>query len=328
MLPPVQLTDNAPATWDDTQIQAWLAGKLNANDTTLPTPDANTLYAFFFPAGTTITLGGGGGGGDGGTDGGGGGHVSQSCQSFGGYHDNVQLDANHQGLPVAYSVVPRCQSFGNLTGLDAITGPASHEFMEATSDPYPTTNPRYAQIDDAHFYWQQLSGGGEIGDMCVPDPTAFTKFPELSSYVVQRGWSNASIKAGHDPCQPTIQGSGPYFNAVPIMTDNVTITFGGQMVIAKGVLLAQGQSKTIELDLYSDGPTSGDWSVSAMDGAQLRGQTAQLGFSFDKQSGKNGDKLHMTITVMTASTRKRETFAVLSKLGQTENMWLGVVGNP
>jgi hypothetical protein len=336
--PPIELThaDDPPATYDDSQIQAWLAAKLNANDPTFGTPDANTIYALFFPQGVTITLGGGGGGGpdggvDGGTDGGtpdgggGGGRVSKSCVSFGGYHDNIQLDGAHQNLAVAYAVVPRCANFGNLTGLDAITGPASHEFMEAVSDPYPSTNPAYAQIDTAHFYWSSVIGGGEIGDMCVPDPTAFTKFPELATYEVQRGWSNMAIKAGHNPCVPA--PSTPYFNSVPIMTDTVTVSFGGQTVMTKGVSIPQGQSKTIEVDLFSDAPTSGPWGLSAMDGAQLRGQTAQLGFAWDKIQGKNGDKRQLTITVMTASTRKRETFLVLSKLAGQEFYWAGVVGN-
>jgi hypothetical protein len=323
---PIMLTaaDNPPATYDDSQIQAWLAGKLNANDPAFGTPDANTLYALFFPQGVTITLGGGGGGPDAGADAGGFG-VAKSCQSFGGYHDNIQLDANHQSLTVAYAVMPRCANFGQLTGLDAITGPASHEFMEATSDPYPSSNPAYAQLDTPHFYWSSIAGGGEIGDMCVPDPTAFTKFPELMSYEVQRGWSNKSIKAGHNPCVPA--PTTPYFNSVPIQPDTVMISTRGTVITTKGVRIMAGQSKTIEVDLFSDAPTSGPWLLSALDGAQLRGQTPQLKFAFDKASGQNGDKRQLTITVMTASTRMRETFAIISKLGPDSFYWLGVVSN-
>ena len=31
-----------------------------------------------------------------------------SCKSFGGYHDNITLDANHGTINVAYAVIPRC----------------------------------------------------------------------------------------------------------------------------------------------------------------------------------------------------------------------------
>jgi len=98
---------------------------LQTGDARFPAPDANTLYAFYFPAGVTITTGAnvstGDGGVDGGDDGGDdggtidagfGGGVSSSCLDFGGYHDNIQLDAAHNNLNVAYAVIPRCRASG------------------------------------------------------------------------------------------------------------------------------------------------------------------------------------------------------------------------
>ena len=78
-------------TIDDSVIQTWLAGVLNGDDPAWPAADENTVYALFFPLGATITSGG-----------------EKSCEAFGGYHDNITLDANHGTLNVAYAVVPRC----------------------------------------------------------------------------------------------------------------------------------------------------------------------------------------------------------------------------
>lgn len=307
---PVQLlaADNPPSTIDDNAIQTWLAGKLNANDPAFPTPDENTIYALFYPASTTITL-----------------QNSQSCQSFGGYHNDLTLDGAHSNMSVAYAVLPDCGQFGNQSGLDALTGTTSHEFMEAATDPFPSNDPAYSQVDDAHLYWETFLGGGEDGDMCAQFQSSFTKFAELP-YTVQRGWSNKAVKAGHDPCVPSLPGD-VYFNSYPVLNDNVPYSFGGpQSVNVKGVKIPANQSGTVELDLYSDGPT-GPWTVSATDLAAARGQSPQLKFAFDKTQGQNGDKIMMTITVVAASTRNRETFIVSSKLNGKSHIWLGVVGN-
>ncbi len=343
---PIQLTsaDNPASTIDDSAIQTWLAGKLDADDPAFPKPDANTVYAIFYPAGITITLGGGGGGGgggdagadDGGADDGGpegGASVDAgpsfppqaSCTSFGGYHSNIQLDASHANLNVAYAVVPRCATFGPLSGLDAVTGAASHEFIEAATDPYPQTLPAYAQVDDAHIYWMSVLGGGEVGDMCAQFDGSFTKFAELPDYTVQRTWSNKAVTAGEDPCVPALPGS-VYFNAAPVL-DSIPITIFGQTVNVDGDTIAVGQSKSVELDLFSSGPTSGPWTLSALDGAGLRGQTPQLTFAFDNTTGQNGDKVHMTVTVVSAGRRNRESFIVFSQLGTQKNVWIGEVGN-
>ncbi len=328
-LPTIELTaaDNPPSTLDDSAIEPWLASKLNANDPAWGTPDTNTIYALFYPAGVTITLGGGGTP-DAGADAGFGG-AATSCVDFGGYHQNIQLDMNHQFMNVAYAVIPRCATFGKLTGLDVLTGAGSHEFAEAVTDPFPTStsvNPAYGQVDDAHLYWEFFLGGGEIGDMCAQNSSSFTKFPELPSYTVQRSWSNMAAMAGLDPCVPPV-ASEVYFNSLPVLNDTLMLNIGGQTVTAKGVHIPAGQSATVELDLFSLAPTSGPWTLSALDGAAIRGQTPQLQFAFDKPSGQNGDKINMTITVVTASRRNRETFAVISDLNGRKEFWLGIVGN-
>jgi hypothetical protein len=306
---PVMLTETATGTIDDNDIQNWLAGKLNGDDPAFPPADDNTVYLLTYPAGATITAQGAAG-----------------CQEFGGYHSNITLDAAHGSQNVAYAVIPRCASFGDLQGIDGVTGTTSHELVEAATDPYPMLTPAYAMMDDQHIYWLRLLlGGGETGDMCAQFDGVFTKFTELN-YVVQRSWSNKAALAGHDPCQPTLPNS-VYFNAAPDLKENVTASIQGQQVIVKGAKIALGETKTIDLDLFSDGDTGGPFDVEVKDMAAVFGQTPRLGLTLDRTSGQNGEKLHLTITVMSEGKNKTESFIVVSSLNGQRNFWVGIVGS-
>jgi hypothetical protein len=337
---PIQLTaaDNPPAVYYDAQIRTWLTEKLSGDDagaTGFPTPDENTLFAFFFPSGVTITeqplpsV-------DAGTEDAGVDPSEASCTAFGGYHNTFRL-AN--GVSVSYAVVPRCSSFDGFTGVDAVTAAASHELLEGVTDPYITA---FSSTDVAHRYWATLvGGGGEIGDMCAQTLSSFTHFPELPAYLVQRCWSNKTALTGGDPCVPIPTGD-VYFNSIPVMPDVLEVVSGrgdggpgpdgGPTAFAtKGVKIAVGASKTIELDLFSNVPTSGDWTVTAYDLDTLAQQTPQLlQFSFDKSHGHNGDKLQMTIKVLAAGPHNTEPFIISSMIGNTEtspqNIWAGIVG--
>lgn len=310
-LPAVVSPDAPTGTIDDTDIQDWLASKLNADDPAFPPPDGDTLYAIYYPKGLKITLSGGG-------------PVSHSCTEFGGYHSNITLDGAHGNMDVAYAVMPHCNGFGGQTEMETMTSTASHEYLEAATDPYPQTNPAYAQVDNAHIYWLFALGGGETADMCAQQDASFYQFDELA-YMVQRSWSNKAAKAGNDPCVPAIPGS-VYFNSAPVLPDNVTLNLG-QPVTMKGAKIAEGESKTIEVDLFSEAKTSGPWTVKALDGASLQGGSPELAFSFDKNSGVNGEKLNLTITVLKASQFKAEVFFLLSEMNGTRNIWIGLVGN-
>jgi hypothetical protein len=306
-LPVVNLTETISGVITDGDVQSWLSAKLNGDDPAFAKGDSDTLYAIFYPAGLTISEGG-----------------AQSCQSFGGYHSNITLDAAHGNQHIAYAVIPRCDSFGDLMGLDGVTGAASHEFLEAATDPYPMVQPAYAAVDDKHIYWMRLLGGGETGDMCAQFPGVFTKFAELP-YVVQRSWSNKAALAGHDPCVPALPGT-TYFNAAPVMNDTVTYNFQGQNVPVTGVKIGVGETKTIDVNLFSDGPMDA-WNVKADDIAKLFGQQAHLDVSLDNDQGQNGQTLHLTIKVLTAGKHNQELFAVVSTSGKQQNFWVGVVGN-
>jgi hypothetical protein len=110
------------------------------------------------------------------------------------------------------------------------------------------------------------------------------------------------------------------------MNDVITLTDSGQTVSAKGIKIQTGQSRTVELELFSDAPTSGPWKVGAIDYAAMRGHAPHLQFSFDKTTGQNGDKIHMTITVSAVESFGGEPFVVESVLGGRTNLWVGLVG--
>ncbi len=304
--PAIELDEVLTPIIDDTQIQSWLAAKLNADDVLFPTPNANTLIVVYYPAGVSITLPDGQGG------------VTKSCQQggFGGYHSNLTLDAAHGNMPVAYAVIPRCG------GIGPVTTAASHELIEAATDPLPLSNtPAYSQVDASHIYWEFALGGGEVGDMCAQNPNAQVTYPEIG-FLTQRSWSNASAKASHDPCVP-VQAGVPYFNAVPVLPDQLNL--GGLSM--KGVKIPVGGTKTVDIKLFSDAPTGGDFTVEAIDASNFQGGGQTLDLSFDQDHGQNGQTLHLSINVLSATQYKAEIFMLISSMNGQKNTWVGIVGN-
>lgn len=305
-LPPV-VVNEVPISLDDADVQAWLAAKLNANDPAFPTPSLNTLYALYYPAGVTITTNNLGGG--------------TSCQDFGAYHNSIQLDAAHGNIRVPYAVMPRCGSFGGFGGVDGLAIPSSHEFIEAATDPLPLDVPAYGQTDDDHLIWSFILGG-EVTDLCAQSLSSYTSFPGDIEYVVARSWSNQAALDGHNPCAPTPNGE-TYFNAAPVLEDSIDLGGG---YVTKGVVIGNGESRTIDIKLFSDGPTP-PFNVYAEDITYLLGGGGALDFSFDQEAGQNGQTLHLTITVLDSGQYGLEMFQLHAYDGQQDNVWIGLVGN-
>jgi hypothetical protein len=338
---PYVSSESPTGTIADSDIQNWILHRL-ATDPTFPQPTANTIYAMHYPATVTISL-----------------SNSTSCNDFGGYHSDFQLpgtstvtidlsdagtadggeddagelgdggvvtfvsNPNNQSY-AAYAVIPRCPSFGALTGIDAVTGAESHELAEAATDPYPNDEPAYSNVDDKHFFWERALGGGEVGDMCAQFPNAFAKFEGLA-YTVQRIWSNKNATEGHDPCQPELPGE-VYFNSMPELKDSATVGGGGMSITVESVNVPVGSSKTINLDLFSEGDTGGPWMVQVEDYSQLAGGTALVDYALDPLSGQNGNQLQLTVTPKTASQSHRSAlFIVKSIKGNDANLWIGAV---
>jgi hypothetical protein len=306
----VILAEKPAAELADADVQAWLKEKILAGQ--VPAADENTIYLIYYPSSTVVTMGGGALCG------------MTGANDFQGYHDDFAISP---GKFVTYGIAGRCPSpVPNLPEIDELSAEASHEIIEAATDPLPTDNPAYISVDPDHLAWELLSGP-EVADMCAANPDAFYMPPGITTFV-QHVWSNAAAAAGHDPCQPN--GTTPYFNSAPVMTDTVQIpnsVFGP--LETKGVKIPIGSSATIEVDLYSDGPTSGPWAVSALDLSSIFFGAASpaLSFSFDKPTGQNGDILHLTIKSLAAGPLGAAPFWIESDLGQTSKFWVGVVGN-
>jgi hypothetical protein len=117
----------------------------------------------------------------------------------------------------AYAPIPDCSaanSFG-WTPIEFIEENASHELIEAITDPYPTA-PAF-ELDDPANPWSTLYG--EIGDLCVSTIT------QSGEFHATRAWSNSAASAGRDPCQPAPEDV--YFNVgAPA---SVTVAAGGSV---------------------------------------------------------------------------------------------------
>ncbi|HEY3819303.1 MAG TPA: hypothetical protein VGL81_19170 [Polyangiaceae bacterium] len=315
-------TETAPTSIASTDIQTWVAAQIQQG--TFGTPDPEAIYTIVYPQGTTITQPN---------------PVSsllaspQSCVDFGGYHDNTTPADGGVAGNFAYAVIPTC-----TTSVDDLTAVISHEWVEASTDPFLTSggtftlsggpNAAFYSADKSHLVWDLL-GGGEAGDMCEPESPAVYITPSDIGYQVQRTWSNLQAQGSHDPCAPDIAGA--FFDSAPVLTE--TVTFSSSItgtITSQGITIPVGQSKTIEVDLFSDGDTGGPWTVSADDvlfkyyGSY--GIPQSLSFAWDRTQGVNGEKLHLTVTVTQASIiAGAHAFMITSTNGTRQAVWPGLV---
>jgi hypothetical protein len=314
----------APTNIASTDIQTWVATEIQSG--AFGVPDPQGIYTIVYPSSTTITqpnpvsslL-----------------PASQSCVAFGGYHDNAVVTPSDGGAPqnYAYAVIPTCS--GNVQDLTAVI---SHEWIEASTDPFLTTMglfsinggpmSAYFTVDTNHAIWELL-GGGEAGDLCEPEGNDIYITPPDVGYEVQRTWSNLSAMGSHDPCVPSLAGQS-FFDSAPVLTDMVTFTSSlTGSVTTQGITIPVGSSKTLEVDLFSDGPTSGPWSVQAADVLSTYynyGIPSSMSFQWDRTSGVNGEKLHLTITVTSASIiGNGHAFMITSSLDGRVAVWPGMV---
>ena len=287
--PSIVSNDAPPPKITSAEIEAWLVAQ--------PFVSPDRVYAVFYPPGTTVADEAG----------------ELGCVKFGGFHGEAQ--------GIVYIAMPRCEALGDLRGLDALTAPLSHELVEAATDPFFRTNPAYAAVDADHMVWN-LMPLGEVGDLCSYEPRSYDRL--VGPFMVQRTWSNASARAGHDPCVPA--PATPYFRAVPVLTDAVTLAYDAREIRTLGVNVPVGESQTIDVRLASDAPTS-DWNVTAIDAAVLANAPAQLSFSWDAQRGNDGDTLHLTITRLANGPYRGSEIVVSAQQGTTTNLWYGFVGN-
>jgi hypothetical protein len=221
-------------------------------------------------------------------------------------------------VPVAFAIVGRC-SFDSASVQDRVTAATSHELVESVTDPLFVTSPAYSGVDDAHAFWMELTGGGEIADLCAFDAASLVR-PADVGYAVQRTWSNAAAAAGHDPCVPSHNGA--YFNVAADAPDTFYDPYAS--VAVNGVAIARGQTRTIDLHLYSDAPTDA-WHVKAVDPNAAAGGAELVRLTLDADTGKNGDVLHLTIAPQFQGYDTTALYEVDSTLNGVTQRWYGEI---
>jgi hypothetical protein len=256
----VQRPGPAPATIDDTDIVKLLYSGLA--DGTLPKPAgglADVLYMIYFPASTTITAG-----------------SEQSCDAFGGYHNS----ARQGGVELSYAVIAACTGFvDGLSALEDREVVASHELIEAATDPVPNNHPSF-QLDDPTTPWSGF--GSEVGDLCQRGDT--TEIAHESGFIAQRSWSTSAASAEQDPCVPGANAN--YFNLVMQPAGVVRIAPGGHRAVtlrawasgaARGTSwqLDTGEAMMSAQTLTLSAPTIKDGATVSLDVALPA--TAQIG---------------------------------------------------
>jgi len=187
-------------------------------------------------------------------------------------------------------VLPTCNwGYGEL---NTVTMAASHELIEAATDPYPPTT----VINGAGYILINYSSPwtfipGEVGDLCVG-----TNYVESSGYMVQRIWSNTAAAAvpHGSPCVP--QASYAYFNVWNDVNDTQSVS-PGQMI-------------TYHLTAWSDRPLGESWSLSVVPyqgnfTPPFKLQTSRGGLSTQSNqpvSVQDGDTATLTFTIPAHAT--------------------------
>jgi hypothetical protein len=300
---PVHLTGAAPTSTTDAAVVKKLQTNLSGANPVWGAPDPMAIYAFVFPEGSNVDSG--------------------CCTDFGGYHDETTVG----NTKVAYAILCTCPGFDGpgFTTLESLTTALSHEIIEAATDPFPQTDPAFTMTDDANISWSLITQG-EVGDMCEFDADQYLK-PADMNYIVQRSWSNAAAAAGKDPCVLESTPPDVYFNSVPVVSDTLNATWYFGPVVTKGVKIPLGQTRTIDVQLFSDAPMPGPWTVAVYDYNEIYGGTPNLQMSFNTTTGSNGDVLKLTIKALKKDANFGVSpFYIESTLGNASNLWMGVVG--
>jgi hypothetical protein len=242
-------TDSAVAG-DPSTLQQWLAMAISTGQLPAPGPGSisNTVYVLYFPPTTTVTLDG-----------------SQSCQEggFDAYHAWMKVGSQQ----VPYAVIVECApvapydpSVPVTTLLQNTTLSASHEILETSTDPIPPTGFALDPTNTENWGWIDVTGGGELADMCVDFFGLNQDQTSDGVFTAQRMWSISRAAANEDPCVPVPAGE-MYFNAAPQQSFFV---------------LDVGESATFAVDAFSY-QAMDDWTLIAEDDSDP--MTTYLSFS-------------------------------------------------
>jgi hypothetical protein len=304
----VAITQSLAANYTDSamggasSLQPFIAGLVTSN--AIPAPDANTVYVFYVPSSTTITLDG-----------------SKSCSAFDGYHNVAVVGGKH----LYYAVVSECAPSEHVSALQYTTSTAAHEIIEAASDPDDPPGWYLDMGDPAAWGWNDVEGG-EVADLCTDPFLLGQDLVAVGSFMAQRVWSPKNAAANKNPCVPIPSGE-VYFNAAP----------------TKSILaLDVGQSATVEVDAFSDAPMDA-WTLSAQDWTDPNTTYVKFAIAGGTQGSagpqiqvNNGTKVQVTVTLVAdpgASANGEADAVMVSTVGDPSsptraNWWPLVVMTP
>lgn len=146
----------------------------------------------------------------------------------------------------------------------------------------------------------------------VPEGTDITSAGASDSYVVQKMWSNAAAKAGHDPCVRSLEL--PYFNTTPLDVEPITVTTSlhKDPATTKGFRIPVGTTKTIRFGFYSDANLA-PWAFSVVEGDGFKTvATPRLTITTTTTSGKNGDVAEVFVTANSVGSKTGNLITAIS----------------
>jgi hypothetical protein len=310
---PVQSVDPLPSDLATVDVGTWLSAHLDGSDPAWGPTDratlASSIFVLYPPVGTTVfapeqdpsdptavTL------------------CGPRPWDLPGWHWQT-TPAPGPAPAIAFAIVGACTS-GGVSVADGMTSTTTHELAEATTDPLFVTSSAYSSLDEAHAFWAELSGGGEVGDLCEHELVT----PPDVGYAVQRIWSNTAASSGHDPCVPAVAPA--YFNVAADAPDTLFDPYANATV--NGVAIPPRHSRTIDVHLLSDGPTDA-WQVTAVDPNYAQGGAELLKMTFDHDTGANGDVLHLTLQPLFDDSGVTALYEIDSKLHGVTQRWYGEI---
>jgi hypothetical protein len=195
--------------------------------------------------------------------------------------------------PMPYAVVPRCGEEAELTAT------ASHEILEATTNPDPSRR---------GFAFE--SGGAGAGFTAAGvepvDPCGLVTLDRhrtvADGFTVQRPWSDRAAAGGHNPCGPT---DIPYLALVPERA---------------ALQLDVGQTANIALTAAADRPVA-PWPVRAVDVTGLRSSTPCADVALDRTAVAAGETATLTITARAQPPSGRCVVGTLSGSAPDDTLW-------
>lgn len=273
---PGELAANTPASLNENQLIAnVLKPNLTGANPAWGQPDANTLYEISIPQALAYDDGTG----------------SKCCQDYYGYHYDTKI--NNVDIPFAIN----CACADSLTALQNLTETANHETVEAASDPLGTG---FAQADDDHAAWTYTTDG-EVADLCEYADTASMLMPAGMTYAIQRSWSNAEARAGHDPCVPG--AAADYYQTIPDAFDTGTVSIFGSNSTTHLTKIAKGATGTIMMHVYANGADTGPFKVTLDDWNASFGQPALLTFVQPTGTYMAGETVTAQVTVVNTDSQ-------------------------